>query len=155
MLFRSAKSQHPRPSASPRQTVDVLPPVPCPRWFCSSTPPLRLKFCYMSTSSSATGAPQVLLHATASTLECLLLRGLAKYHDDRVPLLPLRVSRTSTSSTPHRNAEFLAVTPNIYGNLCDYERERLPSTPSYSDSSSTSPKTNMCHYFHYRRRRPV
>ena len=102
-------------------------------------------------SSSATGAPQVLLHVTASTLERLRLRGLAKYHDDRVPLLPLRVSRTSTSSTPHRNAEFLAVTPNIYGNLCDYERERLPSTLSYSDSSSTSTKTNWCHYFHYRR----
>nr|XP_045083535.1 WAS/WASL-interacting protein family member 3-like [Aegilops tauschii subsp. strangulata] len=59
VVFCIAKSQQPRPSASPRQTVDVLPPVPCPRWLCSSTPPLRLKFCYMSTSSSATGAPQL------------------------------------------------------------------------------------------------
>ena len=29
---------------------------------------------------------------------------------------------------------------NIYGNSCNYERERLPSTSSYSDSSSSSSK---------------
>ncbi|XP_073355451.1 uncharacterized protein [Aegilops tauschii subsp. strangulata] len=164
-LLSSLLPSVPRHHASSRHCRGLLHrQIPAPAALCFASPNRR---CSSSGALSplvllehATTAPQVLLHerlkfcyrsTTASTLERLRLRGLAKYHDDRVPLLPLRVSRTSTSSTLHRNAEFLAVTPNIYGNLCDYECERLPSTLSYSDPSSTSPKTNVCHYFHYRR----
>ena len=61
--------------------------------------------------------------------------------------------RPSTCTpTPHRNTEFLAETPNIYGTLCDYGCERPPSNPSYSDSSS--PSTKML-YDYFRGRRPV